>query len=153
MALLEEQEARDERMGVADDARQRWANDFPMWITDETRRIFVAVADDEILGFASARRWGPPPVYRDEEEVFLDELYVRPSARRQGFGTQLVTAVREWAAEIEATRIRLRLLTANDDARAFWSAQDARPLMETRTIERPGPTGPNDDEGSSKIGF
>jgi GNAT superfamily N-acetyltransferase len=169
--LLEAQAALDERMGVADDALERWRNDFPMWLRDDTRRIIVAEATGEakagegtgsegttaIHGFASAHRWGPAPVYRDAPEVFLDELYVRPAARRQGIGSRLVAAVTDWADEGDAHRIRLRVLDANEEGRAFWEAQDAVAFTHTLTLERP-----HDDEtkgqeaeseGSKKIGF
>lgn len=150
--LLDEQAALDERMGVAEDAAERWANDFPVWLEDETCRFYVAETD-EVVGFVSARRWAPPPIYRDQPEVFLDEIYVAPSARRQGLGRRLVGAVRDWADEVEAHRVRLSVLAANEGAREFWAAQEATPLTLTLTIERPGPDGADVDEGSKKIGF
>jgi len=75
--LLEEQEAMEERFGVAEDARDRWENDFPQWLDDETYRVYVAEVDGEVVGFATAHRWGPPPIYAESSEVFIDELYVR----------------------------------------------------------------------------
>ena len=151
--LLDEQTELENRMGVADDAQERWNNDFPMWIEDETRRLFVAETET-VVGFVSARRWGPPPIYEEQEEVFLDELYVAPKARRAGVGTRLVSAVREWADELGARRIRLSVLAANETARGFWAAQDAQPMTLTLTMERPGaPDAQEDDEGTKKIGF
>jgi GNAT superfamily N-acetyltransferase len=159
-ALLDAQSDLDDRIGVADDARERWENDFPMWLEDETARLYVAEDDDgTVVGFASARRWGPAPIYAESPEVFLDELYVRPEHRRQGYGTQLVHAVRAWSDRVGARRVRLRVLTANADGRAFWAGQDAIPLSMTLTIEGEGAS---DDEGVSesdahegteKIGF
>jgi GNAT superfamily N-acetyltransferase len=153
MELLTAQADLDERIGPSDDARERWENDFPMWLEDETARLYVVEADEDIVGFVSARRWGPAPIYEESSEVFLDELYVRPDHRRQGYGTQLVHAVRNWAETIGAHRIRLRVLTSNADGRAFWAAQDAIPLTMTLTID--GITEPNasTDEGTKKIGF
>lgn len=154
LQLLNEQAEQDDRMGIAEDAIDRWQNDFPVWLEDETARIYVAEADGETLGFASARRWGPPPIYEESSEVYLDELYVRPDDRRKGYGTQLVNAVRNWTDDLGARRIRLRVLTANQDARAFWAGQDAIPMTMTFTIEGPEPDdSPVDDEGSKKIGF
>ena len=138
--LLDEQDELEERFGIADDARDRWDNDYPLWL------------DDEIAGFATAHRWGPPPIYEESSEVYLDELYVRPEDRREGLGTQLVEAVRNWSDQVGAERIRLNLLSANEDARDFWAAQDATPLTLTFTIERTGGE-EGDDEGSKKIGF
>ncbi len=151
--LLDEQAALEERMGVAEDARERWNNDFPMWLEDDTRRIFVADAD-AIVGFVSARRWGAPPIYKEEDEVFLDELYVVPDERRKGVGTRLVSAVRDWADELGARRIRLSVLAANTPARDFWAAQEAQPMTITLTMDCPGaPEAEGDDEGTKKIGF
>jgi GNAT superfamily N-acetyltransferase len=151
--LLEAQDALDERFGVAEDARDRWSNDFPMWLEDETYRVYVVENDDDIVGFASAHRWGPPPIYAESSEVYLDELYVRPDARRDGHGTQLVHAVQDWTDRIGARRLRLNVLAANESGRAFWTSLDAQPLTLTYTIEQTEPDAELDDEGSKKIGF
>ena len=155
--LLEEQETLDDRFAMAENARDRWGNDFPLWLDDETRRIYVAEGGDEIVGFSSARRWGPPPIYEESSEVYLDELYVRPSHRRQGLGTQLLSALRTWANRLGARRLRLSVLFANEAAQAFWTSQDAQPLTMTYTLERDGSGGDEEDEeskeGSKKIGF
>jgi GNAT superfamily N-acetyltransferase len=153
--FLDEQAEQDDRMGVAEDALERWHNDFPVWLEDETARIYVAEDGDEgLAGFVTARRWGPPPIYAESSEVYLDELFVRPEARRQGMGTQLVHAVRDWADQLGAARIRLRVLTSNQSGRAFWAAQDAIPMSMTFTIEGEAPEQDHThDEGSKKIGF
>lgn len=152
--LLDEQAEMEDRVGVAEDALERWQNDFPLWLDDETARVYVAEnGDGEIVGFASARRWGPPPIYEESSEVYLDELFVRPADRRSGYGTQLVHAVRSWADEIGARRVRLRVLTANAAGRAFWASQDAIPMSMMLTIEGAGEKNPSSDEGSKKIGF
>jgi len=151
--LLDDQSELDDRMGVAEDALDRWNNDFPVWLEDETARIYVAEDEnEEVAGFVTARRWGPPPIYEESSEVYLDELYVRPEARRKGYGTQLVHAVRSWADQIGARRIRLRVLTSNQPARAFWAAQEALPMSMTFTIEGEQQEEAS-DEGSKKIGF
>lgn len=152
--LLSTQAAFDDRVGISEDARDRWENDFPMWVDDDSARLFVAESEEgTIIGFATARQWGPPPVYEESAEVFLDELFVDPEHRRQGYGKQLVRAVRDWAEEIEARRIRLRVLTSNADGRAFWAAQDAIPLSMTLTIEGRSDGATESDEGTKKIGF
>lgn len=154
MRLLDAQADFDDRIGVAEDARERWDNDFPMRLDDETSRIYVVENEEgDIVGFVGARRWGPAPIYEESSEVYLDELFVEPDHRRKGYGTQLVHAVRAWADRIGARRVRLRVLTSNADGRAFWAGQDAIPLSMTLTIEGDasgdGPT----NEGTKKIGF
>lgn len=135
MAFLEAQAELDDRLAIADDALERWNNDFPVWLTDETQGLWVAAPEGTVVGFASAHRWGPPPIYAASSEVYLDEVYVDPAARRQGLGTQLVAAVRAWAESVAAGRIRLQMMAANDAAQAFWAAVGARPFALTSTIE------------------
>jgi GNAT superfamily N-acetyltransferase len=153
LALLHEQAEHDDRIGVADDAIERWRNDFPVWLDDDTRRIFVAEADGTVQGFASAHRWGPPPIYAESEEVYLDEIYVAPGARRDGLGSALVAAVRDWAEDLGAQRVRLQVLAANDAGHRFWDEHDAAPLVVTRAIECDPSAATSEDEGSGKIGF
>lgn len=156
MQLLDEQAELDDRIGIAEDALERWENDFPVWLDDETARLYVAENQEgTVIGFAAAQRWGPPPIYEESSEVYLDELFVRPADRRNGYGTQLVHAIRAWGDELGARRVRLRVLTANEEGRAFWAAQDAIPLSMTFTIEGEGEERDTSvsHEQSKKIGF
>jgi len=151
--LLNEQADRDERFAVAEDALERWNNDYAVWLTDETQAIFVAEQEGTIEGFATAHRWGPPPIYAESSEVYLDELYVAPAARRQGLGTQLVHAVRHWAESLGARRIRLQMMTANPEAQAFWESLGAEPFTTTMTMELDPASDGAADASPRQIGF
>ena len=133
-AFLDEQSAFDERVAPAKDALDRWQNDFPVWLDDPAYQWVVAVRDGDLCGFVAAHRWAPPPIYRTVPEVYLTELYVRPSARRNGIARRLVHAVRDWATDGDAVRVRLQVLSANADAQDFWNTLGAEPLSETYTI-------------------
>ncbi len=137
--LLDEQAALDARLATAEDALARWHNDFPLWLNDETQRLFVAerTGAAEVVGFVTAARWAPPPIYESAAEVYVSELYVAPEARRQGVGAALVEAVRRWAEEVGAERLRLRVLAANADGRSFWKRLDAAPFALTLMMEMP----------------
>ena len=139
-AFLEEQAEHDPRFQLADDARARFENDFPVWLDDETQRTFVAEraegeATGDLVGFATAHRWGPSPIYAEASEVFIDEFYVAPDARRQGAGSRLAEAVRDWADDLEADRLRLRVLHANEAGRAFWRSVGGAAFTTTMTVE------------------
>jgi ribosomal protein S18 acetylase RimI-like enzyme len=153
-AFLQAQAALDDRLDIAPDARERWQNDFPAWLDDETYCLLVAEHDATLCGFVTARRWAPPPIYQTEGEVYLTELYVVPEQRSQGIATALVDAVRTWAATVNARRVRLQVLTANAAALSFWRAQDAEPLTETWTLratsDAPSPGGPPDQKPTDK---
>ncbi len=151
MAFLQEQAALDERFAVADDALERWHNDYAVWLGDETHRIFVAEPERTVQGFVTAQRWGPPPIYAPTSEVYVNELYVAPEARRRGLGTQLVRAVRHWAESLSADRLRLQALAGNAASRAFWAAQEARPFTTILTVELEGRA--DREEARRRIGF
>ena len=151
--FLHEQANHDERLTAAEDARERWENDFPVWIEDATRRIFVVEIEEKIVGFVSAHRTAPPPIYESHGEVYLDELYVHPAHRRDGLGSELVDAVVAWCDEVGGERVRLQALTQNDDAGAFWEARGANRYAMTYTMERPKSKEKTEDEGTRKIGF
>ncbi|GIV62263.1 GNAT family N-acetyltransferase [Rhodocaloribacter litoris] len=135
LQFLHEQAALDPRFGVAGDALVRWRNDYPQWLRDRHRRLFVGELKGEIIGFVTAQWWSPPPVYAETTEVFVNELYVRPEARGQGAGGRLLAAVKAWAEELGADRLRLAVLAANEAGQAFWQHHDARPFSVTMTME------------------
>lgn len=143
----------DARFGVAEDALERWNNDFPLWLSDETRRIFVAETRDAVEGFVTAHRSAPPPIYEAVEEVYIDELYIVPEVRRQGMGTQLVGAVRQWAEQLRAERLRFQTVTTNAAGRAFWESQGATPFATAMTISLEPTSGSEPDQGAGRIGF
>lgn len=154
LQLLEEQSELEERFRASGDAAERWENDFPEWIRDETRRVFVAEHEEGLAGFISAHRWTPAPIYAISEEVYIDELFVRPEQRRQGFGKRLVEAVEAWAANVGAERLRLGVLAANEGGNAFWERLGARPLSTTLVIDVEGTSSPPDQpEHESHVGF
>lgn len=156
-AFLEEQAEQDERFQLADDARERFENDFPLWVDDDTQCTFVAEreAGDEAtcLGFATAHRWGPPPIYAEASEVFIDEFYVLPEARRQGVGRKLAQALRDWATELSADRLRLRVLFANEAGRAFWRSVGGAAYATSMTVELEKSSESPSKEEKQRMGF
>jgi len=149
--FLQEQSALDPRFAMAEDALERWRNDFPMWLNDVSRRIFVAEAAG-LVGVVTAHRWWPPPIYEEASEVYVDELYVAPASRRSGVGRRLVEAVKAWGGSLRANLLRLGMLAANENGLLFWKKVGARPFSVTLTIDleaQPGVSG----APKRKLGF
>jgi GNAT superfamily N-acetyltransferase len=84
--------------------------------------------------------------------VYVEELYVEPGARGEGVGGRLLEAVRAWAEEVGADRIRIGVLSANADGLRFWTQQGARALAQTLTIELEGRPAPA-QKARGKLGF
>lgn len=139
-ALHEEQERLDERFSMADDARQRWRNDFQGWLRGTGRWMWVAEREERIVGFLTAERNYLPPIYRAVNELFLTEIFVLPEARRLGVGRALVEKAIALASEEEVERIRLIALSKNDVSHAFWRSFGAAPFSETLLLQVGEPT-------------
>ena len=89
----------------------------------EGERILVAAVEGEILGFASV--WEP--------DSFLHNLFVHPSALRQGIGRALLAGCGRYFSQPPT----LKCLRANVRAAGFYRAQGWRVLR-----EEGGPDGP-----------
>lgn len=132
---MNEQAGIDPRFSVADDALDRWRNDFPIWIERGGRRIWVAEAAGTLVGFVTAQQWAPLPIFAASEEVYVDELYVVPASRKQGVGRLLIGTVEAWGTELGAGRLRLGVLASNAGGQRFWEHLKARPYSVTMTID------------------
>lgn len=130
-ALFREQEALDERFEVAEDASERWRNDFDGWLRGRGRWLWVAEREGRIVGFLSGERYYLPPIYRAAGELFLNEIYVVPESRRQGIGRALVDAAIGTGREEGIERMRLTALSRNEESREFWRSIGADAFSET----------------------
>lgn len=78
--------------------------------------------DGEAEAFAIAHISRAPPIHPESRRAEITDLYVAPAARRRGWGRALVAVATEWAAEREAERVEVRVVTRNQAARAFWES-------------------------------
>lgn len=135
MSLMREHEALDARFVLSDDAMQRWKNDYPLWIEDRTRKVLIAELAGDVVGYIQAHRRLEPPIFQEKPEVFIDEIYVMPDARKKRVGVQLLEVVRQWSSQVGASHIRFRVLAANQEGIAFWEQQGAQSMYVNYTIE------------------
>ncbi len=154
MRLLQDHAAMEPRFGIADDALERWKNDFSHWVYDAQYSIFVAEQEGRIIGFVTASLWKPVPIYAQVEEVYLNELYVVEKERGQGLGRRLVEAVKAWAETLGVARLRIGVMAANAEGRAFWERLEAQPFMQTLTMElSQKPEGRQEIKKKRRLGF
>jgi ribosomal-protein-alanine N-acetyltransferase len=81
--------------------------------TSLTRCSVVALSDSSLAGFAVASWLSQEPA--EIEGVVVDEKY-----RRQGIGSGLIRACKEWAANAGALSIRLEVRASNAAALALY---------------------------------
>ena len=112
--------------------------------------MFVAEADGALVGLATAHPYWPSPMYEQEMEVYVTELVVDPACRGRRVGARLIEAVRGWAREQGAVRIRAGVLSRNERGRAFWQREGAEDFFTTVTLPV-GPDGLDNDERPMRV--
>jgi ribosomal protein S18 acetylase RimI-like enzyme len=89
-------------------------------------KLFVARLEDALVGFIMFTvEHG-----RYEQDVtpgLIENLYVVPTARREGVGSALLTAAEERLVEEGATVVQLESMARNDAARQFYAAHGYTP--------------------------
>lgn len=82
--------------GVFDDAiDRRRAKEF---LSDALHHLVVALADGQVVGFASAVHYVHPD--KSSPELWINEIGVAPSFRRQGVATSMLKKLSEIAARL-----------------------------------------------------
>jgi ribosomal protein S18 acetylase RimI-like enzyme len=111
------------------------------WLDQAVKEDVVLLADD--AGLAVARRKG-------ERLGFLEVVYVKPEARRQGLAAALVREAAKRLREAGADMFELELLASNTEARAIYERWGLKPVeltlgaslaeLEQRLAPADGPT-------------
>ncbi|HBP21174.1 MAG TPA: GNAT family N-acetyltransferase [Planctomycetes bacterium] len=76
--------------------------------------------------------------WRGKRGVYLEDLFVRPSARGQGFGLALLRALAQLARERDCPRLDWAVLDWNEPAIEFYRRLGAEPLREWTTFRLSG---------------
>ena len=117
--------ARDPRYRLSDDAEARWATDLRVWLRAHTSRVWVAEADDRLVGLCTAHLADPAPMYAGPSFVFVGDLVTAADWRGRGIGKRLLDAAREWARQVGAGELRAGVLATNPEGRRFWEREGA----------------------------
>lgn len=114
----------------------RWyaADEIDRRATVETSAFVVASEDDEPVGFAQGAVVEGEPVVGE-----LDWLHVRPDARGEGLGVQLLGRVQDELSDRGATVLRGLVLDENEDGTAFYESHGFERAGE-REVEIAGQT-------------
>lgn len=95
------------------------------WGPDPVFAAWIAELDGEPVGFALAFR--NYSTWEGRPGLFVEDLYVRPEARRHGVGKRLLAEVARQAVARGCRRVDLNVLHWNP-ARGFYAAIGFRPM-------------------------
>ena len=98
--------------------------------------IFVAVEGDKVLGycFCQVKTIEENPVFYDRTELYIDDLCVDESCRRQGIAKMLYNEVLRYAKLRKCHHITLNVWSFNENAMGFYRSCGMKPqrvFMET----------------------
>ena len=96
-------------------------------IGDPDRLVLAAVRGGRVVGSLSGSYAGPTEM-RLVSLATLKSMYVRPEARGDGVGSQLVEAFKAWARGRKAQRIGVTAYASNEGAIRFYRRHGFAPL-------------------------
>lgn len=94
---------------------------------------WVAVDDDQIISHAAVNivHGVPRPCRESDQWGYVTDCYTRPEYRGRGVGTQLLSALKEWAAD---TDLELLLVWPSDRARSFYERAGFAPAEDVAQL-------------------
>ena len=98
-------------------------------IKDESRPVFVAKENGELLGycFCVIKKPAFETTMKPQKSLYIDDLCVDASARSRGVGKALFEYVKKRAKELGCNEITLAVWEGNDNARAFYEKMGMTP--------------------------
>jgi GNAT superfamily N-acetyltransferase len=120
------------------DAVEATADDFAAALFGPEPKVFgliaETVADDGATSVAGMALWFVTfSTWRGRHGIWLEDLFVRPAARRLGIGRRLLTELAATATDRGWTRFEWAVLDWNEPAHAFYRSLGAAPQDEWTT--------------------
>ena len=118
------------------DAQKYGASQLISMLENPDTPIFVADVDGQVLGycFCIVRSYAQDPVLLDRTELYIDDLCVSDTAKRQGIGRALYENACKYGKIRKCYHVTLHVWEGNDPALAFYKSCNMKPLkysMET----------------------
>ncbi len=89
-------------------------------ISSESSIVLVATVDGSIVGYTMAQDMEYPPVFEVKRYCFITDIMIVDGHRGSGIGSNLVSAVRDWASERGLTRAEVNVHAFNEMGLSFW---------------------------------
>ncbi len=104
------------------DAAERWVKYIVTKFDDDEWRVLVADANGRVVGYAVAAVQEYPPVFKNPQHGFVQEIAVREELRKQGIGRALVDAAVEWLAGQDVAETTVRIDERNPASLALFAS-------------------------------
>lgn len=89
-------------------------------IGQDDTTIWVAEADESILGLLVSRYMEIPSMFELHKKGYIAETVVLPEFQNQGIGAQLLQRAEAWLIDLGVDHIGLQVSVSNEKADEFW---------------------------------
>ncbi len=90
--------------------------------------LFVAELDGEVVAYAAC--FNSYSTFRAKPSLFLEDVFVHPSARRKGVATAVLAHLKQLAIERDCGRFEWMVLDWNEDAQQLYAKVGAQQLKQ-----------------------
>lgn len=115
---------RNARFELAEDANEAITTNLNHGVRQDNVFAFVAEDDDELIGYLLLEVRSAPPIFARGLDGAIDQLYVKPSHRREGVGEALIDRASRIAQEKGAENLVLTLDAGNEAGLEFYDTLD-----------------------------
>ncbi len=112
-----------------ENAQKYGASQILAMLSSSKNPIFVAVQEDRVVGygFCQIKTYDHDPVLADRTELYIDDLCVDQSCRRQGIGQAIYGEICRYAKMRRCYSITLNVWCCNEDAVKFYEKLGLQP--------------------------
>ena len=102
------------------DGAENWRQYLRGLMRTKEARVFIAIEDDEVIGYSPCRIASHPPVLKQENYGLIVDMAVKQNHRHRGVGTMMLEAIYDWVRSIGLDRIELQVVPKNEIGYSFW---------------------------------
>ena len=112
-----------------ENAQKYGASQILAMLSSSKNPIFVAVQEDRVVGygFCQVKTYDHDPVLADRTELYIDDLCVDQSCRRQGIGQAIYNEICRYAKMRRCHSITLNVWCCNESAMKFYEKLGLQP--------------------------
>lgn len=131
LALVDVHRSLDTNLPVASrGGEHRYVRRIMDRLDDPYMCALIAEVDGAVMGYALAMIVDlMPDIFAEPPAGFLADIYVEPSARRQGVGRSLVNAVKDWFRSCGVQYYDWQVAAMNPTGLAFWRSIGGQDVM------------------------
>lgn len=105
-------------------------------IKSNDAQVLVALDKEDVVGYSISLLQFYPPVFKREIYGLINDLAIKETHRRRGFGEQMLFKMFEWFKFHGVDRIELRVSVRNEIGYSFWKKHGFKDYQHVLFLKR-----------------